>query len=51
MEKKREREEGLGYSESGSLKYPCMNLLGGDLDVLFSSGIFERGWVVFEPQR
>lgn len=50
MDRKEERTA-LGYAESGSLKYPEMTLLAGDMDVLFSSGIFERGWTTFEPQK
>ena len=51
MEHKREREGGLGYSELGSLKYPCITPLGGDLDTLLDGGIWERGWTLFEPQK
>ena len=50
MEKKEERNE-LGYAESGSLKYPELTSIKGDIDVILNGGIFERGWKKFEPQE
>lgn len=52
-EKQRREDERAekGYSESGSLNYPWLVSLSGDLDVLFSMGIFERGWKMFLPEN
>lgn len=47
--RKKDRAE-KGYSELGSLHYPTLVCLAGDMDVLFSSGIFSRGWTMFTPQ-
>ena len=47
----REREtNGLGYSESGSLNYPWLVSLAGDLDTLKDLGILERGFTWFYPE-
>lgn len=41
-----------GYSEYGSLNYPCLVSLAGDLDVMnpFKFGLFNRGWKCFCPE-
>ncbi|MBP3457578.1 MAG: hypothetical protein J6K58_00020, partial [Lachnospiraceae bacterium] len=41
-----------GYSEYGSLNYPWMVSLAGDLDVLnpLNFGLFDRGWKIFFPE-
>lgn len=40
----------MGYSEKGSLKYPCMVSWLGDLDVILKGRAFQRGWRKFLPQ-
>lgn len=42
-----------GYSEYGSLNYPWMVSLAGDLDVLnpLNFGLFERGWKSIMPEK
>ena len=50
MKKKEERNE-LGYAESGSLKYPELTSIKGDIDIILHGVIFERGWKKFEPQE
>lgn len=42
-----------GYSEYGSLNYPWMVSLAGDLDVLnpLNFGLFERGWKSIMPEN
>ncbi len=42
-----------GYSEYGSLNYPCLVSLAGDLDVanpFKNFGLFDRGWKWFYPE-
>ncbi len=39
-----------GYSEKGSLNYPWLVSWLGDLDVLFSTGAFQRGWKKYMPE-
>lgn len=41
-----------GYSEYGSLNYPCLVSLAGDLDVAnpFNYGLSDRGWKYFFPE-
>jgi len=36
-----------GYSEKGSLNYPWMVSLSGDLDTILDGGVFSRGWTEF----
>ena len=52
--KRKEDRAQRGYSEYGSLNYPCLVSLAGDLDVAnpFSEhfGLFDRGWKWFFPQ-
>ena len=52
QKRKADREGDRGYSEYGSLNYPWMVSLAGDLDVLIPSkfGLFDRGWKEFHPQ-
>lgn len=38
-----------GYSEMGSLNYPCLAALCDDLDILLRGG-FDRGWEYFFPE-
>lgn len=40
---------GKGYSEYGSLNYPCMSSLAGDIDGI--GDFFNRGWCWFEPEK
>ncbi len=53
-EKKKRKVDRLerGYSEYGSLNYPWLVSLAGDLDVLDPErfGLFSRGWKRFEPE-
>ncbi|MCH5264025.1 MAG: RHS repeat-associated core domain-containing protein, partial [Lachnospiraceae bacterium] len=37
-----------GYSEKGSLNYPCLVSLSGDLDTILNGGVFSRGWAEFK---
>lgn len=41
-----------GYSEYGSLNYPCLVSLAGDLDVMspLNFGLADRGWKWFYPK-
>lgn len=46
-----DREGKRGYSELGSLNYPSLGTIGGDLDVANPSnfGLFDRGWKEYLP--
>lgn len=48
---KRKADRALkGYSDLGSLNYPCLVSWSGDTDVLLSLGAFDRGWRTFSPE-
>lgn len=48
---KRKEDRALkGYSDLGSLNYPWLVSWAGDMDVFFSSGVFDRGWRIFSPE-
>ena len=51
QKRKNDRTE-KGYSDYGSLNYPCLVSLAGDLDVAnpFRFGLFSRGWKCFYPE-
>lgn len=51
IKRKKDRAE-RGYSQYGSLNYPWMPSLAGDIDVLnpFNFGLFNRGWKEFVPE-
>ena len=51
-QKRKEDRTERGYSEYGSLNYPWMCSLAGDLDVFRPDefGLFNRGWKVFSPE-
>jgi hypothetical protein len=54
--KKAEREKTdsahkkYNYAESGSMNYPCVVSLDGDLDTLIDGAAFSRGWKVYSPE-
>lgn len=51
--KRRNDRAQRGYTEYGSLNYPCLVSLAGDLDVAnpLNFGLFDRGWKWFYPQK
>ena len=49
--KKDRLNNGKGYSDYGSLNYPRMVSWAGDLNVLFSTGVIDRGWKKFTPNE
>lgn len=52
--KRRNDRAQRGYTEYGSLNYPCLVSLAGDLDVanpFDDFGLFDRGWKWFYPQK
>lgn len=51
-QKRKNDRTAKGYSEYGSLNYPCLVSLAGDLDVAnpFNFGLFSRGWKWFYPE-